>query len=393
MRDHVDTEALVGLTRELVAIDTQNPPGFEAAAIATCREALEPFDAAFEEFEVAAGRTSLLAAVNLPEPAAAPTLIVNGHLDVVPVDFSGWKHDPFKGEEADGRIYGRGTADMKGGIAAAIEALHMLRRAGRAPACNVVFHLVADEERGGALGTDALVAAGKVQGDACLVPEPTGMQVCVAERGLLVATITILGRPAHGSEPRNGVSAIEQAANVVLALHAADFGPPDHPLLGRPTCNVGVIQGGTGHNTVAEQCVIQADRRLLPGVSCDDAVAELRSIIDALAAAHEDLRYELDVTTYGEASELDPDHGFARQLSQCIAATSNDGAAPNTIGMGFTTDARFVRNQAGIPAVVCGPGDVAQAHTHDEFVAIDALVHAAAAYAELFATFAPSSWK
>jgi succinyl-diaminopimelate desuccinylase len=383
MRDHVDAQAVVDLTRALVAIDTQNPPGFEAAAMDACRAALEPFDAATEEFEIASGRTSLVATVGAGD-GSRPTLIVNGHLDVVPVDFSGWKHDPFKAELEGGRLYGRGTADMKGGIAAAVEALHALRRAGRPAACDVVFHLVADEERGGALGTDALVAAGKVRGDACLVPEPTGMNVCVAERGLLVAAVTVHGRPAHGSEPREGVSAIEHAAQVVLALHAADFGSGGHPLLGRPTCNIGVIQGGTGHNTVAEQCTFQADRRLLPGVSQDEAVAELRRFIEG--AGVEGLQYDLDVTMFGEASELDPGHPFVEQVRRAVAA---HGAEPSTIGMGFTTDARFVRNQAGIPAVVCGPGDVAQAHTHDEFVTVDALVHAAAAYAELFATFTP----
>ena len=383
MRDHVDVEAVVALTKELVAIDTQNPPGFETAAIAACREALDPFGATFEEFEVAAGRTSLLARVSGGRPGL-PTLIVNGHLDVVPVDFSGWKHDPFRAAVEDGRLYGRGTADMKGGIAAAIESLHVLRRAGRPMACDVLFHLVADEERGGALGTDALVAAGRADGAvACLIPEPTGLDVCVAERGLLVATITVFGTPAHGSAPRNGVSAIELGAKVVLALHAADFGGPEHALLGRPTCNIGVIQGGTGHNTVAEQCVIQADRRLLPGVSCEEAVAELRALIDA--DGDPDLRYDVEVTTFGEASEMDPAHPFAAQVAKAVSSVR--GSVPNTIGMPFTTDARFLRNQAGIPAVVCGPGNVAQAHVHDEYVEVDALVDAAAAFAELYATF------
>ena len=383
MRDHVDVEAVVALTKELVAIDTQNPPGFETAAMSACRLALDPFGAAFEEFEIAAGRTSLLARVSGGRPGL-PTLIVNGHLDVVPVDFSGWKHDPFRASLEDGRLYGRGTADMKGGIASAIEALHALRRAGRPLACDLLFHLVADEERGGALGTDALVAAGRALGAAaCLIPEPTGLDVCVAERGLLVASITVFGRPAHGSAPRNGVSAIEMAAKVVLALHAADFGPPDHPLLGQPTCNVGVIQGGSGHNTVAEQCVIQADRRLLPGVTRDQAVAELRARIDALGDP--DVRYDIDVVTFGEASEMDPGDAFAEQVRRAVSSVR--GAEPNTIGMPFTTDARFLRNQAGIPAVVCGPGAVAQAHIHDEFVTVDALVDAAAAFAELYATF------
>jgi acetylornithine deacetylase/succinyl-diaminopimelate desuccinylase-like protein len=273
---------------------------------------------------------------------------------------------------------------MKGGIAAAICALGVLRRAGREPSCNLVFHLVADEERGGALGTAALVERGMIRGDACLVPEPTGLRVCVAERGMLVVDVTTRGVPAHGSQPQNGVSAIEKAAKVALALHAADMGEERHPLLGKPTCNVGVIEGGSGHNTVAEQCRVVIDRRLLPGTTLDDAVAGIRSRIDGIDDP--ELRYDLDRGVFAEPSELDAGHPFVATVRRAIAAGTG-GNEPDVIGMSFTTDARFVRNQAGIPAVVCGPGEVDQAHTNDEWVAIASLVDATAAYAELFVSF------
>ena len=380
MRVHVDGDAVVERTRALVAVDTQNPPGNERRVLGACREMLEPFGARFEEVEPAPGRASLLATVG---SGGRPTLMVNGHLDVVPVHRPGWTHDPFAGELEDGRLYGRGTADMKGGIAAAVEALAALRRAGREPACDVVFHLVADEERGGALGTAAIVAQGRARADACVVPEPTGLAVCVAERGLFTATITVHGRPAHGSEPRDGVSAVEKAAKVVLALHAADFGGPEHELLGRPTCNIGVIEGGTGHNTVAERCTLVADRRLLPGGTGASVEAELRARIDGIGDA--DLRYDLEPDVFGEASELDRSHPFVAEVQAAVAAAL--GRPAPVIGMRFTTDARFLRNQAGIPTVVLGPGEIAQAHTNDEFVAVSQLVDAAAVYAELFATF------
>ena len=382
MRRHVDTEALVACARALVAVDTQNPPGNERAALDVARKMLEPFGASFEEVEPAPGRTSLVATVGTAD-GRRPTLIVNGHLDVVPVDRAGWTCDPFEGRLDGDRLYGRGMADMKGGIASAVEALHVLRRAGRQPSCDVVFHLVADEERGVALGTSALVEAGLVRGDACLVPEPTGLALCVAERGLMVADVTVFGRPAHGSEPRRGVSAIEIAAKVVLALHAADFGAAAHPLLGSPTCNVGVIEGGSGHNTVAERCTVTVDRRLLPDVSQAEAEAGLRKLIDGVDDP--DLRYELEVSVYGEASELDPSHGFVGQVQAAMVGVL--GQEVPVIGMGFTTDARFVRNQAGIPAVVCGPGEVSQAHVNDEWVSVSRLADAAAVYAELYATF------
>ena len=382
MRELVDVDALVTLTQALVAVDTQNPPGNEAAILEVARGMLEPFGARFEEVEPEPGRTSLLATVGAGD-GSRPTLLVNGHLDVVPVDAGEWSHDPFGPELVDGRLYGRGSADMKGGIAAAVEAMAVLGRAGREPSCDLAFHLVADEERGGRLGTRVLVERGAVRADACVVPEPTGMAVCVAERGLLTATVTVHGRPAHGGQPQDGVSAIEKAAKVVLALHAADFGGPDHPLLGRPSCNVGVIQGGSGHNTVAERCTLVVDRRLLPGVSREEAEAGLRRRIDAIGDP--ELRYDLEPGVYGEASELAPDHPFVTEVQEVIAAEL--GRPAPVIGMTFSTAARFVRNQAGIPAVVLGPGAIAQAHTNDEWVLVDRLVDAAAVYARLYATF------
>jgi acetylornithine deacetylase/succinyl-diaminopimelate desuccinylase len=384
VRDLVDVSSVVELTSEMVAVDTRNPPGEEKALADVCRRALAPWDPVITEVEPAPGRLSLVAELPHPDgPGRRPTLIVNGHLDVVPVVAEAWSHDPFQAEVVDGRLYGRGTADMKGGIAAAICALDVLERAGRPRTCDVVFHLVADEERGGQLGTKALLDQGFIRGDACLVPEPTSMQLCVAERGLLQAHLTVHGRPGHGSRPREGVSAIEHAARVVLAIHAADFGGPEHPLLGRPTANVGTIEGGSGFNTVAESCRIGIDRRVLPGATEAATVAEVRERVEAIGV--QGLHYDLDVAVFGEASEMSPDDPFAALVGDAIASVTGD--RPGYLGMSFTTDARFVRNQAGIPAVVCGPGNVECAHVNDEWVAVERLVDATAAYAEVFATF------
>ncbi len=384
MRTHVDVDEVVALTAALVAIDTCNPPGRERPIEGVVRSALERWHPAWQEVEPAPGRLSLVATLPHPRgPGDRPTLIINGHLDVVPVTTAAWTRPPFEPQVVEGRLYGRGTADMKGGIAAAICALSVLERAGRAPACDVVFHLVADEERGGRLGTRALLEGGLIQGDACLVPEPTDLQLCVAERGLMQATLTVRGRPGHGSRPRDAVSAIEHGARLVLALHAADFGDPDHPLLGRPTANVGTINGGDTFNTVAESCVLGLDRRVLPGATEASTEAEIRRRVEA--AGVDGLRYEMAVDTFGEASEMPADDPWVKQVGAAIERAT--GRQPGVIGMSFTTDARFVRNQAGIPTVVCGPGSVEQAHGNDEWVAVDRLVDATLAYAELLAAF------
>jgi succinyl-diaminopimelate desuccinylase len=386
VREHVDQERLVELTKSLVRIDTRNPPGNEAPIEEAARAALDGRAASWLRIEPAPGRVSLVAEIAHPDGPnpSRPTLIVNGHLDVVPVNADAWSHDPFDPQEVDGRLYGRGTADMKGGIAAAICALEVLERAGRAPGCNLVFHLVADEERGGRWGTQALLEQGLIHGDACLVPEPTDLELCVAERGLMQARIHVAGRPGHGSRPRDGVSAIEHAAHLVLALHAADFGGEEHHLLGKPTANVGTIQGGNTFNTVAEACVVGVDRRLLPGATVESTQAEIEGRIKA--ANVEGLRYRFELDTFGEASEMSPGDPWVKQVGDAVARAQ--GRVPAVIGMTFTTDARFVRNQAGIPAVVCGPGRIDQAHTDDEYVDVDRLVDAAAAYAELFAAYA-----
>lgn len=274
---------------------------------------------------------------------------------------------------------------MKGGIAAAICALDALESAGYERACDIVFQFVADEERGGALGTRVLMESGLLQGDACLVPEPTSLAVSVAERGLLQGEIVIKGRPGHGSRPREGVSAIEHAAQIVLALHAADYGDPEHALLGTPTSNVGTLHGGSAVNVVAEEARVGIDRRLLPGTGLEEALAGLRRQIDG--AGVNGIDYQIEVSDYGEGSEMSPEHPFAQLVRRCISSVTGD--MPDTIGMTFTTDARFLRNQAGIPAVVCGPGHIAQAHGTDEWVSVRQLVDAAAAFAELYRSFGP----
>jgi acetylornithine deacetylase/succinyl-diaminopimelate desuccinylase family protein len=384
VRDLVDVGEVVELTTALVEVDTRNPPGNERPIEGVVRAALDRWKPEWLDVEPAPGRMSLIATIPHPDgPGDRPKLIINGHLDVVPVAPEAWTSDPFKVRADGGRLYGRGTADMKGGIAAAICALDVLERAGRAPACDVVFQLVADEERGGIFGTQALLERDLLQGDACLVPEPTDLQLCVAERGLLQGYVHVYGTPGHGSRPREAVSAIEHAAHLVLALHAADFGGPDHPLLGKPTANVGTIEGGRGFNVVASECVLGVDRRVLPGVTAEQAEAELRAKIEG--AGVEGLRYDYQMHSFGEASEMSPDEPWVKEVGEAVARGT--GRQPGVIGMTFTTDARFVRNQAGIPTVVCGPGQVAQAHGNDEYVEVDSLVDATAAFAELLASY------
>jgi len=385
IRASVDVDAVLSLTRSLVRIRSENPPGRETEVVDFLRGLFDGMGLGVGTVvEPMPGRQSLLLATGDGGRTGKPVLLINGHLDTVPVRPDAWRHDPFGGEVNDGRLYGRGSADMKGGVASAITALQVCRALDLDLPCEIAFHLVADEELGGQHGTAALLRQGLIHADACLDPEPTGLQLCLAERGLMFARITTRGIPAHGSEPSKGHSAIITAAAIAQVLHDNEFPQTPHPLLGTTTCNVGMIRGGSGPNVVPEECELHIDRRALPG---DTEQSVVRSIVDRIAclglAPDED--YELVVDTFCEPSEIDAEHPFVDTVAESYRMMT--GRAPGIAGLPFTTDARFMRNQLRIPTVVFGPGDLGVAHTVDEYVEVDALITAAAVYAHLFAGF------
>lgn len=384
LRAAIDVNAVVELTRDLVRIRSENPPGRETEVAAFLRDLFADMGMTGEIVEAAPGRQNLLVGTAAAGGGGKPVLLVNGHIDTVPVRRDGWRFDPFGGQVRNGRLYGRGSADMKGGIAAAIVALQVCRSLGLELPCEVMFHLVADEELGGALGTEVLHREGLIRADACLDPEPTGLKLCLAERGLMFARITTRGIPAHGSEPSQGRSAILTAAAISEVLHDNEFPGQPHPLLGTTTCNVGVIRGGSGPNVVPEECELLIDRRVLPGDTQESVVAGILDRIASLGLPEDD--YALEVQTFCEPSEIDQRHPFVGQVGDSFELMT--GRRPGITGLPFTTDARFMRNQHAIPSVVFGPGELSVAHTTDEYVEIDALVTAVEVYAHLFATFA-----
>ncbi|OCB11613.1 acetylornithine deacetylase [Mycolicibacterium porcinum] len=369
----VNADRVVRLASEMIGCDTRNPPGGERPVVGPLQEMLGALGAEVEIVEPEAGRPSVLATIGAGK---VPTLMINGHIDVVPAVESEWSSPPFRPEVRNGRLYGRGACDMKGGIAAALEGVWACRDAGVDIPATLVFHLVADEETGGRFGTEALLNAGRIRADAAVVPEPSELQVCVAERGALLVEVVVRGRAAHGSEPAVGRSAVADAARITSALHLADFGVAAHPLLGSPTCNVGTIHGGTSANIVASECRLRVDRRLLPGQTQTEALSSLRDLIDGAG----EFDYSVEVLAFVEGSELDVGHPFVAQVQRAA------GGAP-VRGLSLGTDARFLRNQLRIPTVVYGPGSMSVAHAADEYVAIDDLVSAAKAFAALYASF------
>ena len=247
----VDIDEVIAFARALIAAPSENPGGTEDQVAEVAGAILSDLGAGPTTVRSEAGRPSVIAEIGNP---AGPSLVWNGHLDVVPAGSPDtWERDPWGGEIVDGRLIGRGAADMKGPIAAALAAATAMRRSGVDLAGRLTFHLAADEELAGIHGTKVLWDRGFLDHDACIVGEPSELQIGLAQRGGAWFTATAFGKAAHGSQPHRGINAITSMSRFLLRL---DEVLPDieHHLTGRPTVNAALIHGGSAPNVVPDRC-------------------------------------------------------------------------------------------------------------------------------------------
>jgi len=373
----IDEARLVHLARDLVRIDTQNPPGNEASLAAFAAEYLSRDGVACEIQEVKPGRANLLARLG-PE-GARPHLIFNGHADTVPVG-GGWTHDPHGGEIVEGRLYGRGAADMKGGLAAMMMAVEALVRSDAGISGRLTLAATMDEEERQA-GTRFAVSQG-LRGDFAIVGEPTDLLPVIAHKGDAVIEIETRGVEAHGSTPDAGVSAIDHMADVLIELRALSERIRERrdPLVGQPTMHVGTIEGGVNPWMVAGRCRISIDRRVLPGERPEDVVQEVQEIVDRLGKRKSNFRGTARVVTFASPMKTASTNPVVAAIREATARVV--GRDPGIHGWSATCDANIHVNEGDTPAIVFGPGSIErQAHRPDESVAVSELVAAARIYA------------
>jgi acetylornithine deacetylase/succinyl-diaminopimelate desuccinylase-like protein len=242
--EHVAADEVVEILADLVRAPSENPPGDETQVAAAAEAWLTRLGLPTDPVTPLPKRTSTISSWGPADTGR--TLLFNGHYDVVPVpDPDEWPYPPFAAEIHDGRMYGRGTTDMKAGIAACLAAVSALQRAGADPKGRLLMHLVADEEALGTHGTKFLVENGYCEGvTEAIVGEPTDMHLVPAERGAVWLRVVTEGVSAHGSTPQLGVNAIEHMARVIQELSQIRFRKL-HEMLGAPTFNVGTITGGS----------------------------------------------------------------------------------------------------------------------------------------------------
>ncbi|MFB6151787.1 MAG: M20 family metallopeptidase [Haloarculaceae archaeon] len=390
---------LFEFTERLVAFDTQNPPGGTTAAVEWLESALDGTDLDVERVTVDPEKPNLLA--TLPG-ASDRTLCFNGHLDTVRFDESDWSYDPL-GERVDGRIYGRGTTDMKGAVAAMLQVALAYDRTDTVPAVELQFAFVSDEETGGDAGLTTLMETEAFDPDACVVGETTSRagrySVSVADRGNIWLTIEASGTAAHGSRPMVGENAIDRLTAAVERLRT-EFGERELPiddamddiieesvefyepeagaestrrLYRYPTINLGIIEGGTAINTVPASACARVDIRLAAGVDTRDPLTSIRGCLAGL----EGIEISDVSWTRGSYEPLDSPV-VAASASAAEAVVDDPVFRRSATGGG---DAKVLRHD-GVPTVEFGFG-TQTAHGTDEYTTTEALARNVTAYALL----------
>ncbi|ETA07601.1 MULTISPECIES: M20 family metallopeptidase [Gordonia] len=377
--DLIDEAAVTALTTALVEAPSENPGGTEGAAVEILEKACRALGFAVDTYEVAAERPNLIA--TLPG-GDGPGLMFLGHSDVVPAG-PNWTADPYTVRTRDGRLYGRGTTDMKGGIASVVAAMSVLSRArdfGVGLSGPVRLVCTVDEEEHGIGVRDFVGRPADSEFLGCIVAEPTDMQIVRGCRGASYIEIEVTGRAAHSGRPADGRSAINAAAAIV------DFIRADHEhlhetlddLLGCGTWNVGTIQGGQGISVVAPTCSLGIDRRLMPFEDPHAVAGDLRKAIRDRAIDTDGITVDVRVTMEMPGFATAADHPL---VTAAVGAVTDSGTATSVGGWSAACDGGFVSRDLGIPSIVLGPGNInTDAHQPDESVAIADLVTAAKAY-------------
>jgi succinyl-diaminopimelate desuccinylase len=382
----VDEHGLVDFTQRLVRIRSVHDPatgGNEAAAAALVADRMRRFGWRPEVVEVAPGRPNVLAIVE-GGGGEGPTLGFEGHTDVVTEGvLAEWSVDPYGADIRDGRLYGRGSADMKGGVAAMLFGVRALQLAGPFPG-RVALLVFADEE-GMMLGAKHFAASPMAREiDAAIICEPEGDEVCTSAKGAVRLAVELRGVMAHGAMPQKGRNPVAAMGRLLVALAGYErellerHGVHEH--LGSVYLTPTVLDAGSADqvNVIPATARLKVDVRTIPGVDHGRLVAEVTELAVA-AGAELGVTARVEVIDDRPAVEIDPEHPVVRAV--LAAHVDEVGETPSFGGVPGATDGTILTRDAGVPTVVYGPGDKWIAHQADEFVEVADLARYARVYA------------
>lgn len=381
--DRIDPDAVIDLTRRLVQVSSENPPGCEEAVAGVLAEHAERWGLSAQLVPVAGERVNVVvtSAASVTRTGAIPPLLYCGHLDTVPCTGSGWRVDPLSGELSGGRIWGRGSVDMKGGLAAMLGGLAALRKADAEGACEVMLAAVVGEEVDCAGSQHFLGSHTFANCRWLVVGEPTDLTFVVAHKGALHLEITLEGRSAHGARPEHGVNAVQHMAEVIAALQRSALPDAADSLLGRPTMSVNTIAGGSATNVVPDRCSATVDLRTLPRQDHAEIEARILAILDEVTGGVAGLRYRVRVLN--DRAPVVTDRGGPLIAAAHQAARATLGGERPLRGAAHYSDASVLQPATQLPTLLFGPGEVDAMHQVNESVSTEDLIAATRFFAAL----------
>ncbi|MBI5118447.1 M20 family metallopeptidase [Candidatus Poribacteria bacterium] len=368
---------IIDFLSQLVRAKSINPPGDTITASAVIQEKLKEFKNPYEIHSFDDDKPNIILRAGNRK---GKSVCFNSHMDTVPVgDISKWKHDPFGAEIVNGKLYGRGSADAKGCAAAMLMAARVLEKAGIQLNGGLDVAIVSDEETAGSIGTQYVLDAGLLKPDLVVTGEITSNRIAIAEKGLLILSLTTHGRTAHASTPWEGVSAISKMAKLINEIEntlGESFKHKRHSLTPPPSFNFGLIEGGVAVNVVPDECRLTMDRRTIPGESLDEAEQEIAGIIERVKKTDPTFDAEFSVVYRANAFETHADSPLVNSAANvCRLMELN----PQPVGYQQVSDGRFFADK-GIPTIIIGPGVAELAHTPDEYVSVAAVIEATKLY-------------
>lgn len=372
----VHEEEVIQVCQKLVRTKSVNPPGDEQQIAESTTAYLK--EAGFEAEVVmhSPGRGSTLA--RLKGSGGAPGLLFSAHLDTVPVGVEQWVHPPFEGVLADGKVWGRGSSDMKGGMAAMMVAAKHLAAAKLPLRGDLVLAFTAGEEVD-SLGAEALVGRPEFKNMlALIVSEPSSNDIFVAEKGALWLEISTHGKTAHGSMPDLGVNAVMMMVRFLDEFVKLEVPFQLHPMLGDFSRSVNTIEGGVKTNVVPDHCSVTIDMRTVPGQKHAEIINKIEGLFEQLAGRIPQFRASIKVLNDRPPVTTAPDHPAVRQFNAALARVQGSPAVPK--GVRYYTDAATYVPALGLPMIICGPGEAGMAHQPNEYVEAAKLVEAARIY-------------
>jgi succinyl-diaminopimelate desuccinylase len=367
---------VVDICRELIRINSVNPPGNERSIAEYVSSVLNQAGLAVELLSHDANRASVLA--RIPGDGKRPALLFAGHLDTVPIGTEQWVRAPFSAIVSDGKIWGRGAADMKSGVAAMIMAAINTRSSGRKLRGDLILAATAGEEVD-SLGAEEIskrTDLGPLA--AIIIPEPSNNNICLAHKGALWVEVATYGKTAHGSMPEEGINAISAMMAFLDRIRKMKWPSRRHRLLGPFTASVNTIRGGEKTNVIPDYCTVTIDMRTLPGQENHLLLEKIQGIVEELKVKVPHFRASLKVLNDRGPIETKAGDRVVKVVNKVVQGII--GKEPPSTGVSYYTDGSVFIPALKAPMIICGPGIDTLAHKPNEYVAVESLLQAVRIY-------------